>query len=345
MKIIVFISMILGIWLFQQYALNPLIQKFNHHLKQKDYNVQFEIVHHYNKSFRYIFFVTGFYFAVSYLLDINVWEIDHLKKIYHSFVILCLFLGIYRLLSYYAEHPDEWNLFNKEKMNSAIFPFVCRFGKVAIVFLAITVISTQWGYNMNGFIAGLGIGGIALALGAKDILSNIFGGTAVVLDKPFSIGDVISTEDKRLQGTVEDINFRSTRLRTFDKEMIYVPNALLANQPIYNYSRRDRRRIRFHIGLSLDTPGYKIRNVMDEIKKAIMEHDHLENENFSVFFDEYTQTSLNILVVYFTNSADYTLSMKAKEDMNFIVMDILRKNEVSLAPAVQSMNYNRNILQ
>lgn len=314
-------------------------------LKQKDYNVQYQILHHYNNPLRFIVFLTGFYFALSYLLEVNLWNIEVLKKGYHSIVILSVFFGIYRLFSYYALHPDEWMLFNKEKMNQAIFPFLCRFGKVMVVFLAFTVILAQWGYNMNGFIAGLGIGGVALALGAKDVLSNIFGGTAVVLDKPFSIGDVISTEDRKLQGVVEDINFRSTRLRTFDKEMIYVPNALLANQPIYNYSRRDRRRVRFQLGLDLNTPGYQIRKVIDEIKSAIIEYENIESENFSVFFDEYTQTSINILVVYYTNSADYSESMKSKEEMNFIIVDILNKNGVTLAPAIQLMNYNRNILQ
>jgi MscS family membrane protein len=344
-KIVLFVLMVVAMWVFQQYVLNPIIEKLVNYLKEKGRNVQKEILHHYNNSFRSIFFVSGLIFALSYLLSVNMWDIQNLKKLYHSFLILCLFLGIYRLFSYYAQHPDEWNLFNKEKMNSAIFPFICRFGKVAVVFLAFTVISAQWGYNMNGFVTGLGIGGFALALGAKDVLSNIFGGTAVVLDKPFSIGDVISTEDSRLQGTVEDINFRSTRIRTFDKEMIYVPNSLLANQPIYNYSRRDRRRVQFHLGLSLETPGYQVRKVMDAIKTAIIQHAGVESEDFSIFFDEYTQTSLNILVVYYTSSADYSQAMKAKEEINFIVMDILKENEIALAPAVQHMTYTRNVLK
>lgn len=314
-------------------------------MKDKDYSVQYEFLHHYNQPFRYVFLFTGLYLALSYLLGINLWKMELLRKSYDSFLILCGFLGVYKLLSYYANHPAEWKLFNKEKMNEAIFPFLCRFGKVAVVFLAFTVISAQWGYNMNGFITGLGIGGIALALGAKDVLSNIFGGTAVVLDKPFAIGDVISTEDKRLQGVVEDINFRSTRLRTFDKEIIYVPNSLLANQPIYNYSRRDRRRIRFHLGLSLDTPGIKVRGVLDEIKSALIQHDGVDSESFNVFLDEYSQTSINLLIVYFTNSAEYGEFIKVKEEINFIIMNILQKQEVSLAPAVQHMNYNRNVLQ
>jgi len=340
-----FIFLILAFWVIQRFALNPLLQKFALILKDKEYNVQYEFLHHYNKPLRYVFLFTGLYVSLSYLFGMNLWKIEALGKLFDSFLILCGFLGVYHLLSYYAVHPAEWKLFNKEKMNEAIFPFLCRFGKVAVFFLAFTVVSAQWGYNMNGFIAGLGIGGIALALGAKDVLSNIFGGTAVVLDKPFAIGDVISTEDKRLQGIVEDINFRSTRLQTFEKEIIYVPNSLLANQPIYNYSRRDRRRVRFHLGLSLDTPGIKVRNVIDDIKSSLIEHEGVDSQSFNVFFDEYTQTSLDILIVYFTNSADYTEYIKIKEGVNFIVMNILKNHEATLAPAIQHMNYNRNILQ
>lgn len=340
LTVLISIGMGLGVWIIQKYLLPILNNKISSFLESKDFIVQAEVLRQYNNPIRHVLFLTGIYISISYLLQMNIWKIELFQKIYQSFIIAFFIIGIYHTLSHYAKNPSEWKLFNKEQMNEAIFPFLCRLGKVAVIFIGFTIISSLWGYNMNGFIAGLGIGGIALALGAKDVLSDLFGGMSVVLDKPFSIGDIISTEDNRLHGIVEDVNFRSTRLQTFNKERIYVPNSLLSNQPIYNYSRRDKRRMKFHLCLAPETSEEKMKVVMEKILGALMVHEGVDHENCIVFFDEYTPVSNNVLVRYYTNTSDYAEAMKIKEDINFSIMNILKEEDVLLSDANQNFIYH-----
>jgi len=332
--ILPFILIMVGTWAFQFFLLKKIFNKISEKFEQRGLLFESHALKMFNRSIRYTLLVTIFFYSLHFFTNIQFWEIPLLMKLYKSLLIILFVSGIYRLLGFYAEHPEEWKLFNKEKMTHLLFPFLCRFGKYTALFMAFVMIANEWGYAMNGFLTGLGIGGIALALGTKDVLSHIFGGMAVALDKPFSIGDLISTEDKQIQGFVEDMNFRSTRIRTFDKAVIYVPNALLANKAIFNYTRRDKRRVRFHIGIDLNTPEDKIRTLIDRIHGEIFSHPGVSEDNVNVFVDEYTQTALNILILYYTNTADFADAMYTKQEINLAIRKILDEEGIPLSPAV-----------
>ena len=171
------------------------------------------------------------------------------------------------------------------KIDRMLIPLLKNFIKLMIVALTLSMIAQEMGFNVSGFVAGLGLGGLAIALGAKDALSNIFGGIMIVTDKPFSIGDWIYSPS--VEGTVEDISFRSTKVRTFANSVVTVPNSNLANEPVTNWSRMGKRRVSFHLGVTYNTPAEKLKFCLDEMRGFLENHPAIHKETIFVNFDRF----------------------------------------------------------
>jgi MscS family membrane protein len=185
------------------------------------------------------------------------------------------------------------------------------------------------GITMYGFIAGLGLGGLAFALAAKDALANIFGGIVIIMEKPFSIGDWVQTPS--VEGTVEGISFRSTRFRTFTQSLVTVPNSILANQPITNCSRMGKRRVRFTLSIDYTGPRCKIEKCLQGIRNMLKEHPGIHQETILVRLETINVNSLDVLVYYFTVATNWEEYLAVKEDVNYRIMDILATENLSLA--------------
>ena len=157
------------------------------------------------------------------------------------------------------------------KLDKIVFPFLSRILRSIIIGLTICVVLDEWGYNVNGFITGLGIGGLAFALAAQETLANLFGGLVIILDKPFSIGDYIKTAN--VEGTVEDINFRSTKIRALDKGLVTEPNSVIAKSTIINWTKRDVRRMSFNIGVTYHTSKEQLQNCITKIRNMLIDDE------------------------------------------------------------------------
>lgn len=216
--------------------------------------------------------------------------------------------------------------FNVDKI---IIPFITKVLKIIIIVMAASMIAEEWGFNVNGFIAGLGLGGLAFALAAKETVSNLFGGLVIVTEKPFTIGDWIKTPS--VEGTVEDISFRSTKIRTFAQALVTVPNSTLANEPIINWSKMGKRQIAFHLGVTYSTPKHKLMNVVHAIEDMLLKHEEIHNDTILVKFDRFNDSSLDIYLYFFTNVTGFADYLNIKEDVNFRIMDILEQEQVEIA--------------
>ena len=155
-------------------------------------------------------------------------------------------------------------------IDAILIPFLSRILRVIIVVIAISVVAQEFDYNVSSFVAGLGIGGLAISLAAKDALANLFGGFVIITEKPFSIGDWIKTST--VEGTVEDITFRSTLVRTFADAVVTVPNATLANDSITNWSKMGKRQIQFQLSVTYDTPRKNLENVVQDLRELLVNH-------------------------------------------------------------------------
>lgn len=291
-----------------------------------------KIVEAFQQPVRDFFIVIGIYFAALFLGKAFMFNlirepfINHMLK---SANIILISWGFYNLTTehslLYEELSDKFNF----KLDKIVFPFLSKILRITIVALAVSLVLDEWGHNVNGFIAGLGIGGLAFAFAAKDTLANIFGGLVIILDKPFSIGDYIKTAN--VEGTVEDINFRSTKIRAIDKGLVTEPNSTIANSTITNWTKRDTRRMAFNIGVTYGTSKEQLQNCIMNIRDMLLKDENILNEGILVNFDKFGASSLDIVVYCFTNTAEWSKFLEIKENINFRIIDILEKEGVSMA--------------
>jgi MscS family membrane protein len=278
------------------------------------------------------FVIIGFSLFFSLLFIENDW----IKKIINSMIIYDIFWVIYELTHALREVVYKFTgKFNPE-LSHEMGKFILTFIRGVILALGLGAILQLWGINVAGLLAGLGIGGLALALAAKDTAANLFGSIALLLDKSIRIGEWIRIDG--VEGVVEDIGMRTTKIRTFKKSLITLPNQVIANTHIENFSRRQIRRIKMNIGLTYDTSSEQIENIVSDIKEMLRNHEGISQESTTlIHFTTFNDSSLDILIYTFTNTSSWKKYMSIKEDVNIKIMKIVEKNGSSFAFPSQSI--------
>ena len=195
--------------------------------------------------------------------------------------------------------------------------------------ISISIIFDALGYNINGVLTGLGLGGLSFALAAQELLTNIFGGFVLVMEKPFEIGDWITTPDT--EGTVEDITLRATKIRTIEGALMTVPNSKLVSGTITNATRINRRLGRFTLGVEYSTPVESIKLVIADLREMLASHPDVYPETVQVQLSEFAASSISIYVQFNTRTADIVRHRLILEDINLKITDILARRKVSLA--------------
>ncbi len=272
--------------------------------------------------------ILGFYLALNYLhLDEGYNTV--ISTVFRSSLILFIAAGLYNLVDDQSFIFDELKGKFKLEVDKILVPFISKIARVLIIFLALTMVAHEWEFEVVGIFTGLGLGGLAFALAAQDTVSNLFGGIVIVTDKPFSIGDWIHTPS--VEGTVEDINFRSTKVRTFAHALVTVPNATLANQPITNWTRMGKRRITFNLGVTYSTSREKLRRCVQGIRDMLENHPEIDKELIFVRFEKFNDSSLDIFIYCFTVTTRWGEYLEVKEDVNLKIMEVLEKEGVSVA--------------
>lgn len=221
------------------------------------------------------------------------------------------------------------NNLSDKQANQTIRPLIIRTFQVLAYSLAILMIAQEWGYDVKGFLAGLGLVGFAVAMGAQDTITNLLSGLFLIADRTIAVGDWVSNDT--VDGTVEEMSFRTTKIRTFEQSLITVPNSILANNPVTNYTQRGMRRIKFTLGVMYKTSAERLDKVIKRIDTMLREHPKVVNETIYVHFTTFNDSSLDILIYCFTDALDYGKYMKVKEEINFNIMDILEQESVSAA--------------
>lgn len=282
----------------------------------------------FERPLRMFFLLLGLYAASQYLplsIEVNV----VIAKIFSSAVIILIAWGFFLL----SDSSSAWIEKLIEKYNLTfdrlLIPFFSKVIRTVVVVVAVSIVMGAWGYNINSLVAGLGLGGLAFALAAKDSLSNIFGGIVIITERSFSKGDWIETPS--VEGTVEEITFRSTRVRTFAQALVTIPNSTLANEPITNWSRMGKRRINFHLGVNYSTPGDKLETVVNRIREMLQNHPEIHPETILVYFDRFNDSSLDIFLYFFTKTTNWAEWLRVKQDCNIKIMQIIEEEGVDIA--------------
>jgi MscS family membrane protein len=219
----------------------------------------------------------------------------------------------------------------KKPMDPTTVKAVSKLFRAAVVITAILVIMQFLGYSISGLLAFGGIGGIAVGFAAKDLLSNFFGGLMIYLDRPFSVGDWVRSPDKEIEGVVEDIGWRLTRIRTFDKRPLYIPNAVFANISVENPSRMTNRRIYESVGIRYDDVAC-MTPIVDQVTAMLQQHKEIDsNQVIIVNFDKFAPSSLDFFVYAYTNTTDWVKYHQVKQDVLLKVSEIIQANKAEIA--------------
>lgn len=294
----------------------------------------------FEKPLQTLFIVVGFYFSTKYL-PLTPYQSLLTIALLRSSIIILLAWGFSNFVSISSILFSEIGKKLDLELDRILIPFASKLLKLIIILLSISIIAQEWDYDIGGIIAGLGLGGLAFALAAKDTVSNIFAGIVIVLDKPFSIGDWIYSES--VEGTVEDITFRSTKIRTFAQALVTLPNSVLTNQSVTNWSRMGKRRVTFNLGITYNTPAQKLKKCITEIKSLLEKHPDIHKETIFVRFDSFAESSLDIFIYFFTNTTIWGEYLRVKEEMNFAIMEILEKEAVSVAFPSRSIYFENQL--
>jgi MscS family membrane protein len=201
--------------------------------------------------------------------------------------------------------------------------------------VAILVIADSLGAHVETFLAGLGIGGLALALAAQDTIANMFGSFVVVLDRPFTVGDAVRIAGN--EGTVEDIGLRSTRLRTAERTLIVVPNKTVASEAITNLSRMPQRRVEQTIGLTYDTTPEKMEAILGDLRALIPADPDVHPSLISANFSRFSESSLDIQIVYYTANPGWQRHMDVRERINLKIMRAVAARGLAFAFPTQTV--------
>jgi len=208
---------------------------------------------------------------------------------------------------------------------------ISRLLRISVLITAALVMIQTLGFSISGVLAFGGIGGIAIGFAAKDLLSNFFGGLMIFLDRPFSVGDWVRSPDRNIEGTVESIGWRLTRIRTFDKRPLYIPNSVFANVALENPSRMSHRRIKETIGIRYDDVD-KLESIINDVKLMLQKHPDIDStQTLMVNFNSYAPSSLDFFIYTFTKTTVWTRFHEVKQDVLLKINAIISSHGAEIA--------------
>jgi MscS family membrane protein len=257
-------------------------------------------------------------------------SVEHtVQGIYKLVVIISVTWIFLRLVDFFALILSHRAAKTESRLDDQLVPFFRDGLKIIVVIFSLFfTLGVVFHVNVVTLIGGLGIGGLAVALAAKETLENLLGSFTLFLDKPFIVGDNIKVGP--VSGTVESIGLRSTRIRTLEKTQVTVPNKKMVDAELENTTERSLWRVRFSIGLIYATQANDIQNIIAQIKKTLDNHDQISSDTL-VFLNEFNSSSLDVLINYLVISNDYATVMKIKEEINFKIIKIVRANNSDFA--------------
>jgi MscS family membrane protein len=263
-------------------------------------------------------------------------ETETIKNILNTLIVYGIFWAILSIAEALRGLVQKFASRFAEDLYKEVGNFILTIIKILIAGIGLGAMLQVWGINVTALFASLGIGGLAFALAAKDAAANLFGSFSLLADKSIRIGEWIKVND--VEGTIEDIGMRTTKIRSFGKSLITVPNQIIANNPIENFSRRGVRRIKMRIGLTYNTNEKQITKIVKELKYMLHNHESIsQKETLIVNFESFGDSGLNIFIYTFTSTSNWLKYLDIREDVHLKIMNIVESNGSGFAFPSQSI--------
>ena len=293
----IFILSILALSLFRFLTtlyIHDLVKKESLNFKEKD---------HYKSTLPFGLLA----FSLVWMGGIRLLELDieSYSVLIRAFYILIAFTSVWsslKIVDLISMHFNKIARDTHNKFDDVLVPMLSKTSKVLVVAFGAILVAHSLTFDIGSILAGLGIGGVAVALAAKDTISNLFGSVTVIMDRPFLIGDYVFLE-KGLEGTIEEVGFRSTRIRTPHQSLVTLPNNVLANMAIDNYGMRGSRRYKTFLQMDYTNPIDKLEQYCERLRYLCKIHPLIEPTTAQVYINEVTDRSINILVQVFLNTS------------------------------------------
>ncbi len=265
----------------------------------------------------------------------------YLSKILNISLSVAVFWVIYNLIDVFAEYLTHVTGKTENSLDDQLVPLIRKTLRVFIVVLGVIVILQNNGFNVASLIAGLGIGGLAVALAAKDTLANFFGSITIFVDRPFRMGDWIKTS--AAEGTVEEVGFRSTRIITFYNSVISVPNSSLANSEIDNLGMRKYRRLKTILNLTYTTSPEQMEAFVEGIKAIVKANSNFRQDYYEIHFHAFGAHSLDVLVYVFFSVPDWSTELQQRHNFLLEILRLAKALEVEFAFPTQTLHIDSHI--
>lgn len=279
----------------------------------------------------FVIFIVAFWYATQ-ALTLTEGIDDFIGKAVGILLAIKITASVLKVMDFVV---DEYLVPYASKNNildKTIVPTLDRIVKLVVWLVVFLMIISNLGYDITSLLAGLGIGGLAVALAAQEALSNFFGSISIFADKTFKVGDYIQTKD--FKGTIKGVGLRSTRIDTVDGTELIVPNSQLANTVIENLSRRPKRRVDLQIGLVYETSNAKMKLAMKTLRDLIKGYKGVEN-HCRVHFSEFGDSGLHITLTYWIKEVDLEAGQKIQNEINLKIKQEFEKAKIDFAYPTQ----------
>lgn len=257
-------------------------------------------------------------------------------------VVVCTAWFLFKLIRELGNNVVAAHVRAEEEVDRTTVDSLSKVSRIAVVVIAALAVMQALGFSISGVLAFGGMGGIAVGFAAKDLLSNLFGGLMIHLDRPFSLNDFIRLPEQQLGGTVEYIGWRHTRLRSVDKTALYVPNAVFSTIVVENITRMSHRRLDLTIGLRYQDMD-KVAGVSADIRSLLENHPDVDHDLIvAVGLEEFADSSLNLKVLAFTPTTDFLKFRLFKQDVLLQISSILSKHGADMPFPTQTLHVVRD---
>jgi MscS family membrane protein len=314
-----------------------VVKKLESYVSKTTNSFDNSLVHSMEGPAKFFPIVLGFFVSTSYL-TVDSGMVDTLNR---SLITILIFWTFHQVVGpFSAVIKSVGGLLSRDLIN-----WIIKAIKVLILVLGLAAVLDLWGIKIGPIIAGLGLFGVAVALGAQDLFKNLISGILVLVERRFQVGDWIFV-DGIIEGTVENIGFRSTVVRRFDKSLATIPNFQFAEKAVINNSLITNRRISWVIGLEYRTTSDQLTNVKSQIENFIKSNDNFSTSSSGTFLtvkiEQFAASSIDIRLICFTKTTAYLEWMNVKDELAIEIKNIVEKNKASFAFPSTSIYVEKN---
>ncbi len=263
------------------------------------------------------------------ILEVDAAVMTLIVHVTRMLVIVAIAQVIFRLIDLLVVSRGRLYMVTGLSLDEALLPFLRTGTQLIIIALGLVIIIQEWGYDVSGLIAGLGLGGLAISLAAQQTLSNIFGFASIVSDRPFVVGEYIHTDF--VEGIVEEVGLRSTHVRQLNQAVVNVPNSLLASTSILNWSRLAKRQVNLTLGVTYSTSADQMELLLDRLRSMLKARETVDPNSVVVYFTNFGDPSLDILVRCYVGLADWGAFTAEQERIMLEIMRVVDKTGLEIA--------------